>query len=61
MGHCLEVADFLIHISENSGDFEIDEITEILKEAAAIIYACAASSNKEPKEGLENLDPEGNA
>lgn len=53
----LEIADFLRHITKHPEDFEIDEITEILKEAAEIIYTYALGPTNGRKAGLQNQDP----
>ncbi|GAB4354674.1 MAG: hypothetical protein Kow0026_13430 [Oricola sp.] len=56
-----EIAGFLNHIAKHPEDFEIDEITEILKEAAEIIYFYTGRPAKEQKPELEDMDPSGSA
>jgi hypothetical protein len=59
----LEIAGFLNHIAAHPEDFAIDEITEILKQAAEIIWIYAGNTSKERDKDLdlEELDPAGRA
>ena len=53
----LEIADFLYHISKHPEDFEVEEVTEILKEAADIICAYAEAPANKFRSELEDIDP----
>jgi hypothetical protein len=57
----IEIADMLEYIAEFPEDFEVEEIAEVLKEAASIIRKRYGSTLIERGADLDDLDPTGSA
>lgn len=57
----IEIADMLVYIAEFPEDFEVEEIAEVLKEAAAIIRKRHGTTLIERGVNLDDLDPTGSA